>query len=87
MEHIKEIKNSLTWHSENGRFEAILINGVITTLAFCEIGKSESDCRCLVSTDYKYLKQVHESLGELFAFIEAENKKAGYTFANEKETE
>lgn len=85
MEHLKTITNDLTWHSPDGKFDATLTNGVITSLNFCEPGKSAGDCgKCLTSTDFKYLRQIHESLGELFAFIEAESKKAGYTYANEE---
>lgn len=87
MEHVKTIVNELTWHSPDGKFDATLTNGLITALNFCEPGKSSTECgKCLVSTDFKYLKQVHDSLGELFAFIESENKKMGYTFANDHET-
>ncbi len=84
MEHIREVKNELTWHSTEGKFTCTLINGNITELNFCEPGKSGEDCgRCIVSTDYKFLQQVHTSLGELFKFIEDENKKLGYSFPNE----
>lgn len=84
MEHNKVIINELEWHSPDGKFAATLTNGLITALNFCEPGKGPDECgKCLVSTDFKYLKQVHDSLGELFAFIESENKKMGYTFANE----
>lgn len=85
MEHIREIKNTLAWHTDSGRFEAELTNGVITTINFCEPGKDANDCgKCLISTDYKYLKQVHQSLGELFDFIEVENKRLGYSYADAK---
>jgi hypothetical protein len=89
MEHHREIKNSLEWHSESGKFDATLTNGIITELNFCEPGTGPgSTCgRCLESTDYKYLKQVHQCLGELFAFIEEENKRLGYSYAGEKTLE
>lgn len=85
MEHLKTITNELIWHSENGKFAATLTNGVITGLSFCEPGKSPDECgKCLTSTDFKYLKQVYDSLGELFGFIESENKKMGYAFSNDE---
>lgn len=84
MEHHREIKNTLTWHSEDGKFEAILINGQIFRLNFCEPGKDAKDCgKCLNSTDYKFLKQIHESLGELFDFMNDQEKQRGYSYANE----
>lgn len=85
MEQLKIIINELTWHSPDGKFDTTVTNGVITKLNFCELGQGNDDCgKCLTSVDFKYLKQVYESLGELFAFIEAESKKAGYTFSNEE---
>lgn len=88
MEHIRQIKNSLEWHSENGKFDAELINGVITQLNFCEPGTGTgTDCgRCLESVNYKYLKQVHQSLGELFEFIDKENERLGYSYADSEPT-
>lgn len=84
MEHIRQITNALTWHTENGKFEATLTNGQITELNFCEPGKGAGDCgKCLTSTDYKFLKQVQTALAELFDFMEAESKKMGHTFAND----
>ena len=80
MEHLKTITNELTWHSPDGVFRVVLTNGQITELNFCASPEEK-----LVSTDFKYLKQVYQCLGELFAFIEAEDKKAGYTFANPDE--
>jgi len=81
MDHFREIKNTLTWHNE-GKFNAELINGVITKLNFCEPGKGPADAgKCLTSTNFKYLQSVYTSLGELFAFIEEENKRLGYKYA------
>lgn len=81
MDHFREIKNSLTWHNE-GKFEVELLNGVITKLNFCEPGKGPDDTgKSLTSTNFKYLQAVHSCLGELFAFIEEENKRLGYKYA------
>jgi hypothetical protein len=85
MDHFREIKNTLTWHNE-GKFEVVLINGIISKLNFCEPGKGPQDTgKCLNSTDYKFLKNVYTSLGELFAFIEEENKRLGYKYSQEEE--
>ncbi|MFD2147623.1 hypothetical protein [Mucilaginibacter antarcticus] len=81
MDHFREIKNQLIWHNE-GKFEVELINGIITKLNFCEPGQGPDDVgKCLTSTNYKYLQAVHASLGELFGFIEEENKRLGYKYA------
>jgi hypothetical protein len=81
MDHFREIKNQLAWHNE-GKFEVELINGVITKLNFCEPGKGPHDTgKCLTSTNYKYLQAVHACLGDLFNFIEEENKRLGYKYA------
>jgi hypothetical protein len=85
MDHFREIKNNLTWHNE-GKFEVTLINGIITKLNFCEPGKGPDDTgKCLTSTNYKFLQAVHASLGDLFTFIEEENKRLGYSYAREDE--
>jgi len=85
MDHFREIKNTLTWHNE-GKFEVILINGIISKLNFCEPGKGPQDLgKCLNSTDYKFLRNVYTSLGELFAFIDEENKRLGYQYSREEE--
>jgi len=85
MDHFREIKNTLTWHNE-GKFEVILINGVISKLNFCEPGKGPQDLgKCLNSTDYKFLRNVYTSLGELFAFIDEENKRLGYQYSREED--
>src|SRR5476651_2421394 len=85
MDHFREIKNSLTWHNE-GKFEVELINGIITKLNFCEPGKGPDDLgKCLTSTNYKYLQSVYSCLGDLFVFIEEENKRLGYSYARESE--
>ncbi len=87
MDHFREIKNNLTWHNE-GKFEVVLINGIITKLNFCEPGKGPEDSgKCLTSTNYKFLQAVHSCLGELFTFIEEENKRLGYRYAQEGEIE
>ncbi|WP_419801216.1 hypothetical protein [Mucilaginibacter sp.] len=80
MENHREIKNTLNWHFE-GNFNATIINGVIKELNLCEPGKGTNDCgRCLTSTDYKYLKSVHEALGDIFKFMHEENKRLGYSY-------
>jgi len=85
MDHFREIKNTLTWHNE-GKFEVELINGVITRLNFCEPGKGPEDTgKSLTSTNFKYLQAVHACLGDLFTFIEEENKRLGYKYAREAE--
>ena len=85
MDHFREIKNNLTWHNE-GKFEVELINGIITKLNFCEPGKGPEDTgKCLTSTSYKFLQAVHSCLGDLFTFIEEENKRLGYSYARENE--
>jgi hypothetical protein len=83
MDHFREIKNNLKWHNE-GKFEVVLVNGIITKLSFCEPGKGPDDSgKCLTSTSYKFLQAVHACLGDLFAFIEEENKRLGYSYARE----
>lgn len=85
MDHFREIKNTLTWHNE-GKFEVVLLNGIISKLNFCEPGKGPQDTgKCLNSTDYKFLKNVYTCLGELFAFIDEENKRLGYHYSHEEE--
>ncbi len=85
MDHFREIKNSLTWHKE-GKFEVELINGIITKLNFCEPGKGPEDSgKCLTSTSFKFLQNVYSCLGDLFIFIEEENKRLGYKYAREVE--
>ena len=85
MDHFREIKNSLTWHNE-GKFEVELINGIITKLNFCEPGKGSDDSgKCLTSINYKFLQSVYSCLGDLFVFIEEENKRLGYKYAHESE--
>lgn len=81
MEAHKEIKHELNWHND-GKFTATIINGSITELHFCEPGTDEKGQRCLISTDYKYLKSVHEALGELFAYIEKQDKERNHSFAS-----
>ena len=83
MDHFREIKNTLCWHNE-GKFNAELTNGIITKLNFCEPGKGPDDAsKCLTSTNYKYLQAVYSCLGDLFNFIEEENKRLGYSYARE----
>ncbi len=85
MDHYREIKNCLNWHNE-GKFEVELINGKITKLNFCEPGRGPHDSeKCLTSTNYKYLQAVYNCLGDLFAFIDEENKRLGYKYAQEIE--
>jgi hypothetical protein len=83
MDHFREIRNNLTWHKE-GKFEVELVNGIITKLHFCEPGKGIEDAgRCLTSTSFKFLQTVHSCLGDLFTFIEEENKRLGYKYSRE----
>jgi len=85
MDHYREIRNTLAWHNE-GKFEVELVNGVITRLNFCEPGKGPHDTgQCLTSTNFKFLQAVYTSLGDLFAFIEEENKRLGYSYARPAE--
>jgi hypothetical protein len=85
MDHFREIKNNLTWHQE-GKFEVELVNGIIKKLNFCEPGKGHEDTgRCLTSTNFKFLQAVHSALGDLFTFIEEENKRLGYSYSREDE--
>ena len=85
MDHFREIKNHLKWHNE-GKFEVVLVNGIITKLNFCEPGKGPEDSgKCLTSTSYKFLQAVHSCLGDLFTFIDEENKRLGYSYAREEE--
>ncbi|HVW98126.1 MAG TPA: hypothetical protein VHA56_19300 [Mucilaginibacter sp.] len=85
MDHFREIKNSLSWHNE-GKFEVELVNGVITRLNFCEPGKGPEDAgKSLTSTNYKFLRSVYFCLGDLFNFIEEENKRLGYRYARDTE--
>lgn len=80
----KELKHTLTWHSESGKFEVTIINHQITELCFCEPGGGLGDeARCLKSIDYKFLKQCHVSLGDLFSHLDKEAKDAGHKFAGE----
>ena len=83
MDHFREIKNTLTWHNE-GKFNAELVNGTITKLNFCEPGKGVEDTgKSLTSTNFKYLQAIYSCLGDLFNFIEEENKRLGYSYARE----
>src|ERR1700744_1052033 len=85
MDHFREIKNTLNWNNE-GKFEVVLINGIISKLNFCEPGKGPQDAgKCLNSTDYKFLQSVYTSLSELVAFIDEENKRLGYKYSREEE--
>jgi len=85
MDHFREIKNNLAWHNE-GKFEVELVNGVIKKLNFCEPGKGPEDLgKSLTSTNFKYLQSVYNCLGDLFEFIEEENKRLGYKYAREVE--
>lgn len=89
MDHFREVKNSLIWHNE-GKFEVVIVNGIITKLNFCEpgtsTGKDSKDVgKYLTSTNFKFLQAVHACLGDLFAFMDEENKKMGYSYAHEDE--
>jgi hypothetical protein len=81
MDHYREIKNTLVWNNE-GKFEVELVNGIITRLNFCEPGKGPHDTgQSLTSTNFKFLQAVYSTLGDLFAFIDEENKRLGYSYA------
>jgi hypothetical protein len=83
MDHFREIKNKLNWHNE-GKFEVELVNGIITKLNFCEPGTGPDALgKALTSTNFKYLQSVYSCLGDLFTFIEEENKRLGYKYAQE----
>jgi len=83
MDHFREIKNKLAWHKE-GKFEVELVNGVIRKLNFCEPGTGPDGVgKCLTSTDYKFLQNVYACLGDLFTFIDEENKRLGYSYSRE----
>jgi len=85
MDHFREIKNNLTWHNE-GKFEVELVNGIIKKLNFCEPGNGPDALgKSLTSTNFKYLQSVYSCLGDLFEFIEEENKRLGYKYAREVE--
>lgn len=87
MDHYREIKNNLRWHKE-GKFEVELVNGIITKLNFCEPGKGPEDIEgSLTSTNFKFLKTVHACLGDLFTFIDEENKRLGYKYSLEAEAQ
>ena len=87
MDQFREIKNTLTWHNE-GKFEVELVNGMIKKLNFSEPGKGPNDSgKSLTSTNHKYLQSVYHCLGELFAFIEEEEKKMGYKYSRETPNE
>lgn len=82
MEKLKENKVTLSWNHD-GAFSAVIINGQITELNFCQIGKGPDECgSCLTATDYKYLQNIHSSLGELFKELDLINEEAGYKFSN-----
>ena len=85
MDHFREVKNSLSWHNE-GKFNAELVNGIITKLNFCEPGTGPDDPgKTLTSINFKYLLAVYSCLGDLFNFIEEENKRLGYSYSRETE--
>lgn len=85
MEIEKQVRHTLTWNNTDaGIFTVTIINHQITELHFCEVGGGQGDeTKCLTSTDYKFLKQVHTSLGELFNHLDKESEKAGHKFAGE----
>jgi hypothetical protein len=85
MDHYREIKNNLFSQNE-GKFDVELVNGIITKLNFCEPGKGPEDTgKSLTSTNFKFLQSVYYSLGDLFTFIEEENKRLGYSYAQPME--
>lgn len=84
MERHFENKITLSW-SHKGSFQATIVNGIITELAFCEPGNGPENCgKCLNSVDIKFLQDVHNSLGELFKQVEEAHKDLGYSYAKEE---
>lgn len=86
MNILHESKVSLSWNNA-GNFKSEIVNGIVTELHFCEPGcDGNSAGKCLTSVDYTFLKDVHAALGELFAQVEEQQKKLGYSFPlSEKE--
>lgn len=79
-----EDKVTLEW-AHKGSFKAVITNGIVTELQYCEPGTGPTDSdscgKCLTSTDLKFLQDVHQSLGELFKEIEEANKRLGYSYS------
>jgi len=79
----RETKVSLEWNYSDSSFQAEIINGNISNLSFCQVGVTD-ECNCLKNTDIKYLKQVHEALGQLFKKIDEERKELGHEYATDE---
>lgn len=83
MEKDTEIKHTLNWNYANeGVFKAIVSNGKIAELKMCEIGAGIEGERCITTTNETYLRHVHSTLGELIKFIDEEQLRLGYSYAN-----
>jgi hypothetical protein len=84
---LKEHKITLNWEN-NGRFNAEIVNGNITKLHFCQAGKDEKNTgECLTCTDFKFLTDVYEALGELFAVMAEQQKELKYSFPTDEKIE
>jgi len=85
MNRTTEHKIELSWNQE-GSYSATIVNGAVTLLNFCAIGKGSEDCgSCLTSIDLKYLEAIHQNLGELFKEIEEERKRLGHVYRTDEE--
>lgn len=71
----------MAWNND-GKFTAEIVNGVITDLHFCEPGCDEDTApnKCIISTDIKFLTDVHKALGELLDMVKQQQKDLGYSF-------
>lgn len=81
MDILKEAKITLSWNND-GSFRAVIINGIITELNFCEPGRdgNTAPCQCLNSTNWKFLNDTYNALGELFGAVKEQQKELGYSF-------
>ena len=84
MEKFKTTTIDLSWPALEGKFEAQIVNGAISSLLMCETGQTDPTCgKCLSSVDIKFLKSVHTALSELFKAIDEEQKSNGHSFSKE----
>jgi hypothetical protein len=83
---LHENKVTLTWNSlADCIFSAIVVNGNITELNFCEPpGKAGADIpvQCLHSINEKFLRDVHNNLGELIDFVDRKRNETA-SFSND----